>query len=875
MRALIVLCLVLMLLPSVAVATPQLVSVHGKMTDIFGNNITGPYDMVFRMYTQETEGAAIWSESWNAGTEKVTFGPDGYFSVLIGSHNSLDLPFDTQYWLEMQVQLDILAPRFKLGAVPYTFRANITENLAAGAKATGSLNMNSFDIIGAGGIYSTTLYEGGTALSSKYLSTSSFGTGFLGWTNLTSYPAACPAGEFITTLGDTITCGEPSVAGIGGWTDDGAIVRLTTLTDNVGVGTLNPQAKLHIAGGSLIVNNSISTGSPNLGIFRNDASGGNTLLLGVGATGTVLGANRIGLGDTTSYRLVWDTTNGNVGIGTSDPTNKLDVVGNINATGNIYGILGTASAVSTANIADSAVTAVKLASDLGLGWQNLTNYPATCGTGKAIQAVGDTLVCVTLATANVTGSGTMNYVTKWADHNTTTNSIIYDDGVRIGIGTEAPVKKLDVVGDINATGYVYGMTGVCIGADCKTDWAQVTGTASPWDNSSTQTFIRDGYPLFVNASNTLFIDGASGKIGLGVASPTKTLDVVGDVNATLGIYGATIYQGGNAVLDTTTSFGGNISGTYGNLQLASGSVGSTQLISTAVVAGDYGSSIVIPTYTVDADGRITLAANTTIRSASTLVTGIVRLDNTVSSTSDTTAATANATKTAYDTAAAKASPGTCPVGQAVQNTTTGGVQCIDFSSGGEVEGAGSTGYIARWNSSTTINASAIYQSGTYIGIGTTDPNSTMHVVGDISVTSGHDICIDGGTCLSSAGSVFYNKTAATYNGSLSFGDFMGYKAGDAICNASFAGTHLCSMAEISYTIATQNLSEITGWVGEAWIATGPAKYSPASLPVNDCNGFAHGAAGSYLGNWWTFDQSTGGSGKTGNCGNTLSVGCCR
>ena len=359
-------------------------------------------------------------------------------------------------------------------------------------------------------------------------------------------------------------------------------------------------------------------------------------------------------------------------------------------------------------------------------------------------------------------------------------------------------------------------------------------------------------------------------IGATVLAQTM-LDVVGDANVT-----GNIYQGGSIVLDTSTSFsGGNLTGTYNTLQLVTGSVGPVQLISTSVTPGDYGSSTVIPTYTIDADGRITLASNATIPSASTSVKGIVQLDNTVSSVSTSTAATANATKIAYDTAAAKASPGTCPAGQAVQNTTTGGVECIDFSTGGEVEGAGSTGYIAQWNSSTTINASVIYQLGTNIGIGTTDPNSTMHVVGDISVTSGYDICIDNGNCLSSVGSVFYNKTAATYTGSLSFGGFTGYKAGDAICNASFEGTHLCSMAEISYTIATRNLSEITGWVGEAWIATGPAKYSPASLPVNDCNGFAHGAADSYLGNWWSFSQSTGGSGKTGNCGNTLSVGCCK
>ena len=48
----------------------------------------------------------------------------------------------------------------------------------------------------------------------------------------------------------------------------------------------------------------------------------------------------------------------------------------------------------------------------------------------------------------VDGTGTANYGTKWIDSNTIGNSIIYDDGTNIGIGTAAPTEKLDVVGKI-------------------------------------------------------------------------------------------------------------------------------------------------------------------------------------------------------------------------------------------------------------------------------------------------------------------------------------------------------------------------------------------------------------------------------------------
>ena len=39
----------------------------------------------------------------------------------------------------------------------------------------------------------------------------------------------------------------------------------------------------------------------------------------------------------------------------------------------------------------------------------------------------------------VDGSGTANYVSKWSDADTITNSVIYDDGANVGIGTSIPV----------------------------------------------------------------------------------------------------------------------------------------------------------------------------------------------------------------------------------------------------------------------------------------------------------------------------------------------------------------------------------------------------------------------------------------------------
>ncbi|MEM7821811.1 MAG: helix-turn-helix domain-containing protein, partial [Candidatus Aenigmatarchaeota archaeon] len=91
-----------------------------------------------------------------------------------------------------------------------------------------------------------------------------------------------------------------------------------------------------------------------------------------------------------------------------------------------------------------------------LGWGNLTNYPSSCqcDAGYAVQVIGDSCTCVAITPGGqgVTGSGSLGYIAMWNSSQSINNSIIYQSGENIGIGTTAPAYKLDVAGDIRATG---------------------------------------------------------------------------------------------------------------------------------------------------------------------------------------------------------------------------------------------------------------------------------------------------------------------------------------------------------------------------------------------------------------------------------------
>ena len=88
----------------------------------------------------------------------------------------------------------------------------------------------------------------------------------------------------------------------------------------------------------------------------------------------------------------------------------------------------------------------------------------------------------------------------------------------------------------------------------------------------------------------------------------------------------------------------------GAFDLANGTAGiaNTDVTNVSISAGDYGSQVIIPVIHLEANGRVSSVTNTNIRAASTTETGVILIEDSVTSTSTSNAAAPNSVKTAYD-----------------------------------------------------------------------------------------------------------------------------------------------------------------------------------------------------------------------------------